>query len=62
VSSADFTRVFDVKEVREEVTKYDTGTTFLLTERGLYLVRRPLIETDNEYRERNRKLDYPGSG
>jgi hypothetical protein len=54
--------VFDVKEVREEVTKYDTGTTFLLTERGLYLVRRPLIETDNEYRERNRKLDYPGGG
>ena len=62
VSSADFTRVFDVKEVREEVTKYDTGTTFLLTERGLYLLRRPLIETDNEYRERNRKLDYPGGG
>jgi hypothetical protein len=61
-SSEDFSHVFDVKQIRVEVTKYDTGTTFLLTERGLYLVRRPVIETDNEFRERNRKLNYAGGG
>jgi hypothetical protein len=31
--------------VREEVTKADTGTTFLLTEKGLYVIRRPAVET-----------------
>jgi hypothetical protein len=37
-------QVFDVPQVREELTKADTGTTFLLTENGLYVVRRPAIE------------------
>jgi hypothetical protein len=39
------TRVFDVKQVREEATNTDTGTTFLLTENGLYIIRRPALET-----------------
>jgi hypothetical protein len=39
------TPVFDVPQVREELTKADTGTTFLLTENGLYVIRRPAIET-----------------
>jgi hypothetical protein len=38
-------QVFEVPQVREELTKADTGTTFLLTEKGLYVIRRPAIET-----------------
>lgn len=38
-------QVLDVQQVREELTKADTGTTFLLTEKGLYVIRRPAIET-----------------
>jgi hypothetical protein len=37
-------RVFDVRQVREEITNDDTGTTFLLTTDGLYLIRRPAVE------------------
>jgi hypothetical protein len=43
--------VFEVKQVREELTKQDTGTTFLLTEAGLYLIRRPTAESDKRRRE-----------
>src|SRR6202451_1199975 len=38
-------QVFDVPQVREELTKADTGTTVLLTKKGLYVIRRPAIET-----------------
>jgi hypothetical protein len=44
-SSQEFNQVFDVPQVREKLTKADTGTTFLLTEKGLYVIRRPAIET-----------------
>jgi hypothetical protein len=44
-NSRELDQVFDVRQVREELTKADTGTTFLLTEKGLYVVRRPAIET-----------------
>jgi hypothetical protein len=54
--------VFDVKEVREELTKHDTGTTFLLTRSGLYEIRRPVVEKENELRERDRMLQYAGGG
>jgi hypothetical protein len=37
-------RVFEVKQVRQELTNPDTGTTFLLTENGLYLIRRLALE------------------
>jgi hypothetical protein len=37
-------QVFDVKRVRGEITNPDTGTTFLSTDNGLYLVRRPALE------------------
>jgi hypothetical protein len=43
-------RVFDVKGVREEITKNDTGTTFLLAEGGLYVVRRPATRATCLYR------------
>lgn len=41
-------RVLEVRQVRQEVTNPDTGTTFLLAENGLYLVRRPALEAAPE--------------
>jgi hypothetical protein len=38
-------RVVEVKQVRQEATNAETGTTFLLAENGLYLIRRPALET-----------------
>ena len=35
---------FDVKEVRANLTRADTGTTFVLTDNGLYVIRRPAVE------------------
>jgi hypothetical protein len=40
----DLGRVFDVTEVRQQITKADTGTTFLLAKGGLYVIRRPNAE------------------
>jgi hypothetical protein len=40
--------VFDVKQVSEEISKADTGTTFLLARDGLHLIRRPRVETIHE--------------
>jgi len=37
-------RVVEVKQVRQEATNADTGTTFLLAQNGLYLIRRPALE------------------
>jgi hypothetical protein len=44
VYSDEMNRTFDAKQVRDEVTKSDTGTTFMLTEYGLYVIRRPAVE------------------
>jgi hypothetical protein len=52
-NSQELTRVFDVKRVRQEIANGNTGTTFLLTESGLYLIRRPAIEIDAQRREMN---------
>jgi hypothetical protein len=46
--SRDDDRVIEVKQVRQEATNADTGTTFLLAENGLYLIRRPALETAPE--------------
>ena len=59
-SLGDLNHVFDIGELRQELTKHDTGTTFLLTQSGLYIVRRPLVERENELRERERMLRYVG--
>lgn len=59
-SVGDVSQVFDVKEVRAELTKHDTGTTFLLTQSGLYEIRRPVVERQNELREQERMLQYQG--
>jgi hypothetical protein len=42
-------RVFNVKGVREEITKNNTGTTFLLAEGGLYVIRRPAVEAVEQF-------------
>jgi hypothetical protein len=55
-------KVFDVKEVREDLTTHDTGTTFLLTQSGLYEIRRPAVERENAFRELDRTLQYAGGG
>jgi len=52
--------VFDVEEVREELTKCDTGTIFLLTQSGLYEIRRPVVERQSEHREQDGVLQYDG--
>ena len=52
--------VVDAKQIREQVTNRDTGTTFLLTESGLYVIRRPVAERDKERREDERRLLYSG--
>jgi hypothetical protein len=44
VNSQETNRAFDVKQVREEITKADTGTTFVLAENGLSVIRRPDVE------------------
>jgi len=60
-SRGDLNHVVDICEVRQELTKHDTGTTFLLAQSGLYVVRRPLVERENELRERDRMLRYAGA-
>jgi hypothetical protein len=53
-------RILDVKEVHEELTNEATGTTFLLTQKGLYLVRRPALEWNK--REREQEWFYQHAG
>jgi hypothetical protein len=48
------TLVRTVKQVREDVTNDATGTTFLLANDGLYLIRRPGQETAKWLREMER--------
>jgi hypothetical protein len=44
VLSYELNRMFDVKQVRAQMTRPDTGTAFMLTEDGLYVTRRPAVE------------------
>jgi hypothetical protein len=53
-NSPELNRVLNVKGVREKITKYDTGTTFLLTDDGLFLIRRPVMEMEKTLHD----LDY----
>jgi hypothetical protein len=59
-SDAEYHSVFDVKHVRAEVSKADTGTTFLLADDGLYIVRRPTIESDKRRRDQEWFLEHSG--
>jgi hypothetical protein len=51
-------RVFGVKGVHAQLTNDTTGTTFLLTPEGLYLVRRPAVELENDIHQF--QLSHPG--
>jgi hypothetical protein len=59
-SSGDAHHVLGVKEVREELPKCDTGTILLLTQSGLYEIRRPVAERQSEHREQDGLLQYDG--
>jgi len=50
--------VADVQQVREKITNHETGTTFLLTADGLYLIRRPAVE--EEYEMHEYQMSHPG--
>ncbi len=59
-SNSDPVPVVEVKQVREELSKQDTGTTFLLAEGGLYLIRRPEKESDKKRHDQERFWQYNG--
>ena len=44
LTAYELSRIFDVKQVRAESTKGDTGSPFMLTDSGLYVIRRPGVE------------------
>jgi hypothetical protein len=46
VDPLDPNRLARVKQVRQELRNDDTGTTYLLTPTGLYIVRRPDVEAE----------------
>jgi hypothetical protein len=41
----------EVKQVRQQLDNAATGTTFPLTDEGLYLIRRPSAETAKQFRD-----------
>jgi hypothetical protein len=53
---------FDVKQVRERPTDTTTGRTFLLTDNGLYLIRRPAVEAEKVTGIWNPPVSGSGSG
>jgi hypothetical protein len=53
-NSPELNSILNIKGIREEIAKYDTGTTFLLTDDGLFLIRRPVKEMEKT----RRALDY----
>ena len=51
VNTQERDRVYEVNQVREEITNYETGTTFLITGGGLNVVRRPAVEEEHKLQE-----------
>jgi hypothetical protein len=43
--------ITDIKQILEKITNDETGTTFLLTADGLYLIRRPAAEEESRIRQ-----------
>jgi hypothetical protein len=58
VNSREHNRIDEVRQVRQEITNDETGTTFLLTADGLYLIRRPAME--EESKRRQSQMSNPG--
>jgi hypothetical protein len=44
LTAYELSRFFDVKQVRAELTKGDTGSPFMLTDSGPYVIKRPAVE------------------
>lgn len=59
-SSPILSTVLDVKQVRETISKADTGTTFLLAKEGLYVVRQPAVESEKRRRDEEWFLEHSG--
>jgi hypothetical protein len=51
VLTYELNRLFDVKQVRAQMTRTDTGTTSMPTESGLCLIRRPTVEWIHQLKE-----------
>ena len=58
VNSREPERVYEVKQVRQEITNDETGTTFLLGADGLYVIRRLAVE--EEYEIYQQQMSHPG--
>jgi hypothetical protein len=58
VNSRESERVYDVRQVRQEITNDETGTTFLLGVDGLYVIRRVAVE--EEYEIHQQQMSHPG--
>jgi hypothetical protein len=52
-AAREFKPAFDVPGVRQHVANDATGTTFLLTDGGLYVVRQPNVEMMQQLRQAN---------
>jgi len=48
-----------INQVLEKITNYQTGTTFLLTSDGLYLIRQPAVEAEFRTREQQMTRHTP---
>jgi hypothetical protein len=62
VAGQEADRGIDVKQVGEKITNADTGTTFMLTEGGLYLIRQPAVEMGKKQRDLDVELGNAGAG
>jgi hypothetical protein len=51
VLSYELNRLFDVKQVRAQLTRTDAGITFVLTENGLYVIGLPAVEWIHQFME-----------
>ncbi|HWO37102.1 MAG TPA: hypothetical protein VNO32_50645, partial [Candidatus Acidoferrum sp.] len=49
----------DINQVLEKITNYQTGTRFLLTSDGLYLIRQPAVEAEFRTREQQMMRHTP---
>jgi hypothetical protein len=58
--TGDISRAVDWKQVREEVTNCATGTTFLLTDKGVLVIRRPAVEWEKKKRDERWFWEHTG--
>jgi hypothetical protein len=56
----EFNGLLHAREITGQLTKRDTGTTFLLTQSGIYVIRHPMAERAKDRRDDARQLMYSG--